>query len=223
MPRSVRYIIPDISHHAIQRGNNRQSIFFDKTDRLYFLSRLKEISKDENVLVGSYCLMTNHVHLLLYPKKEKGLIRLMKGLAQHYTQYVNRKYSRSGKLWENRYKLHLVDPRHEWVVSRYIENNPFRANIIKKAEDYRYSSAKANLLGKVDKIVTKDIAGSDKTAYREFFYDLEATNKEHISRLSSIIQQEKVLGSDRFIDWVEKRFKTCFKVRKIGRPKKLEK
>ena len=71
----------------------------------------------------------------------------MKGSLQHYTQYINRKHKRSGKLWENRYKLHIVDPECEWAVARYIENNPMRAKMIKKAEDYKYSSARANLLG----------------------------------------------------------------------------
>jgi len=220
MPRSIRYIIPDIPHHAIQRGNNRQNVFLDRSNKLYFLSKLKEISKKEKVLVGAYCLMTNHTHLLLYPKNEENLIKLMKNLGQYYTQYINRKYKRSGKLWENRYKLHLVDPECEWIVSRYIENNPLRANIIQKAEDYNYSSAKLNLLGKADDIITKDIVGSNRKDYKEFFNNPESRNKQHIAKLCSIIQQEKILGGKKFILWAEQKFKMCFKIRGRGRPRK---
>ena len=220
MARAMRYIIPDLPHHAIQRGNNRQDIFFDETDRLYFLSKLKEISQNEKVLIGSYALMTNHIHILLYPKTKDGLINTMKGTLQHYTQYINRKHKRSGKLWENRYKLHIVDPECEWIVARYIENNPMRAKMIKKAEDYKYSSARANLLGENNTIITRDIIQGKRKEYNIFFYDSESMNKEHIAQITDIIQQEKALGSTKFINWIEEKFKVCFKVRAIGRPAK---
>ena len=222
MARAIRYIIPDLPHHAIQRGNNRQDIFFDKADRLYFLSKLKEISQEEKVLIGSYVLMTNHIHILLYPEKPDGLIMVMKGVAQNYTQYVNRKYKRSGKLWDNRYKLHMVDPEYEWVVARYIENNPLRARMIKKAEDYKYSSARTNLLGENSDIITKDIIQSRQKAYREFFYDSGSMKKEHIRRIAEVIQQEKVLGRAKFINWLEEKLNICLKIRGRGRPAKIK-
>lgn len=222
MARATRYIIPDLPHHAIQRGNNRQDIFFDKADKLYFLSKLKEISTEEKVLIASYVLMTNHIHILLYPAKSDGLIKVMKGVAQNYTQYINRKYNRSGKLWENRYKLHIVDPEYEWVVARYIENNPLRARMIKRVEDYEYSSAKTNLLGVNSDIITKDIIQTRKKAYREFFYDSDSTTKEHVNKIAEIIQQEKALGSAKFINWLEEKLKVCFKVKKRGRPTKIK-
>ena len=223
MARATRYIIPDLPHHAIQRGNNRQDIFFDKADRSYFLSKLKEVLQNEKVLIGSYALMTNHIHILLYPKKREGLINVMKAIAQHYTQYVNRKYKRSGKLWENRYKLHIVDPECEWVVARYIENNPIRAKMITKAEEYKYSSAAFNLLGKNNDIITKDIIQGRRKEYKEFFYNSESLNKEHLVQIANIIQQEKVMGSAKFINWAEEKFDMCFKIRGRGRPGKLKK
>lgn len=224
MARAIRYIIPDFPHHAIQRGNNRQDIFFDKADRVYFLSKLKELFKEEKVLISSYCLMTNHVHMLLYPQGRDALIRAMKGVAQHYAQYVNHKYKRSGKLWENRYKLHIVDPEYEWVVARYIENNPLRAKMIEKAEKYDYSSARSHLLNDSNSacndIITKDIIRAEREGYRDFFYDLKAMDKEHIAQVANTVQQEKVLGSEKFIKWVEEKFNVCLKVRGKGRPPK---
>jgi len=78
MPRKIRYIIPQVPHHALQRGNNRQPVFHDAEDREIFLSSLIKNSKKENVLVGSYCLMTNHIHLLLYPQTPQGLEGMLK-------------------------------------------------------------------------------------------------------------------------------------------------
>ena len=220
MSRPVRYIIPKLPHHAIQRGNNRQDIFFNQADRVYFLSKLKEIAEKEKVLISSYCLMTNHVHLLLYPEEEKGLVKLMKETAQHYTQYINRKYKRTGKFWENRYKLHIVDPQSEWVIARYIESNPSRAKMVKTAEDYKHSSARANLLGEQDVLITKDIIGKDRKEYKDFFYEQEASDPKHLGEISITAEQQKPLGNIKFINWIETRFDTYLKVRGRGRPPK---
>ena len=220
MSRSIRYIIPKLPHHAIQRGNNRQDIFFNQADRAYFLFKLKEIAEKEKVLIGSYCLMTNHIHLLLYPEEEKGLVRLMKETAQHYTQHINRKYKRTGKFWENRYKLHIVDPESEWVIARYIESNSLRAKMVKIAEDYKYSSARANLLGEQNDLITKDIIGKDRKEYKDFFYEQGANDSKHIGKISITAEQQKPLGSIKFINWIEARFGTYLKVRGRGRPPK---
>src|SRR3989338_10855138 len=130
MPRKIRYILPELAHHAIQRGNNRQNVFLDMDDRQSFLQSLGKYGRENNVYIGAYCLMTNHVHLLLYPETEEGLIVFMKLVSQMHSQRMNRKYRRSGKLWENRYKLHIVDPDYEWYVARYIELNPVRARMV---------------------------------------------------------------------------------------------
>ena len=220
MPRQIRYIIPNCPHHAIQRGNNRQPVFFDKEDRDIFLNNLKKHSVEEKALVGSYCLMSNHIHLLLYPDREEGLIRLMKFLSQLHTQHINRKFGRTGKLWENRYKLHVVDPEYEWAIARYIEGNPVRAGIVKNPEQYEYSSANAHLKGKSNKYINIDIIKNRRDEYIEYFHEKDAYAQEHINRIKAIIQQEKPLGSDNFIKQVETQFKVLFKIRNRGRPKK---
>lgn len=218
MARSRRYIIPDLPHHTIQRGNNRQNIFYDEGDKTYFLSKLEEIAKKAQVLIGSYCLMTNHIHLLLYPKDERGLIKVMKETSQYYSQYINRKHKRTGKFWENRYKLHIVDPESEWVIARYIESNPIRAEIVKRAEDYKYSSARANLLGEHNNLITKDIIKKDREGYRDFFHQLDAADPNHIRQINITVEQQKILGSDKFINWLENRLGACLRVRGRGRP-----
>jgi putative transposase len=222
MPRQIRYIIPGISHHAVQRGNNRQQIFFDKDDREVFLSNIKKYSKEQKVLIGAYCLMTNHIHLLLYPENAEGLIKFMKCVSQNHSQYINRKYKRSGKLWENRYKLHIVDPDYEWVVMRYIERNSLRAKIVAKAEEYFYSSAKSHLNGVQDKVLTKDVIENRINEYRIFFSESEANDIVHLNNIRANIQQEKPLGDKKFIEKLEVKFKTALVVRRRGRPSKKE-
>lgn len=218
MPRPIRYIIPDFPHHAIQRGNNHQNIFFDKEDHLHFLSNIKRLSKEEGVLIGAYCLMLNHFHLLLYPDTSTGLINFMKSIAQLHTQMINKKYNRSGKLWENRYRLNLVDPDHEWTISRYIDNNPLRAKIVDDPSAYPYSSAKSHLSGCYDELLTKDIISTRHGEYKTFFEEALALNSEHIVGIREIIRQEKALGNAGFLEKLEEKFKRCFSLRKRGRP-----
>jgi putative transposase len=130
MPRDTRLIIPNIYHHALQRGNNRQDVFHENIDRLYYLKWARKLAEQYHVPIIGYCLMTNHIHLLILPRDQDGMINFIKLLAQRYTQYFNRRYQRTGKLWENRYKLHPVDPEVYYVVLKYIEMNPVRAGLV---------------------------------------------------------------------------------------------
>lgn len=218
MARAVRYIIPKLLHHATQRGNNHQNIFFDTEDHLHFMRNIRMLSKEEGVLVGAYCLMTNHFHLLLYPYADQNLIAFMKGLCQLHTQQINKKYRRSGKLWENRYKLHLVDPDYEWIISRYIDRNPVAANMVGDPLAYTYSSARAHLLGVHDETLTKDVINSRHNEYRVFFEEEGASSPVQISHMQELIKQEKILGKESFVKELEEKFGTCFRLRKRGRP-----
>jgi putative transposase len=199
MPRKRRFILPNIPHHAIQRGNNRQDVYFDQEDRDYYFRFLHLESSRNRVRIGAYCLMTNHIHLLLYPEDATGLVRMMKSVSQNYTQYANKKYRRSGKLWENRYELHLVDPDRQWWLARYIEKNPLRARMVKQAEDYPYSSARGHLLGEEDKILSYDILGAFRDPYRKFFEEISSEEENELHRLREVIQQEKAFGGQEFL------------------------
>ncbi|MFH1857236.1 MAG: transposase [Candidatus Omnitrophota bacterium] len=220
MARKIRYIYPKLPHHALQRGNNRQPIFFDKEDRICFLSNLKKFSTKTGVVVGAYCLMTNHFHLLLYPNVREELIEMMKYIAQQHTQYINRKYGRSGKLWENRYKLNIVEPEYEWVIARYIEQNPVRAGMVKEAGEYKYSSARAHMNGEFDEMLGKDIIGKRREEYCEFIKEIKDNERERLSQIRATIQQEKALGGQDFMERLQEMFGVSFQARGKGRPAK---
>ena len=108
MPRRSRIIVPNIPLHVIQRGNNRQTCFFAEEDYLFYLEWLREYARSSDCSIHSYVLMTNHVHILLTPRKRHSAGDLMKRLGQRYVQYVNRTYKRSGTLWEGRFRSSLI-------------------------------------------------------------------------------------------------------------------
>jgi putative transposase len=223
MPRKPRFIFPGLPHHALQRGNNKTNIFHNHADNKYFLDNLRMSSGEHKVAIGAYCLMTNHFHLLLYPESIDGFIQFMKNISQVYSQYYNRKYKHTGKLWENRYKLNIVDPEFEWVISRYIEQNPVRAGMVKVAEQYLYSSAHMHVGSKTDDIVTKDIIKGKIDKYRSFFYENTIEDQKLLAQLRTVTQQEKVFGDTDFIRKLEELTNVCFRVRERGRPKKKDK
>jgi len=145
MPRQARLVLPDVALHVIQRGHNRDACFWHDTDRLVYLTLLHQLSKKTGCALHAYVLMTNHVHLLLTPRDSDSCGRLMRNLGQRYVQYVNRRYERSGTLWEGRYRSCLVDST-EYVLAchRYIELNPVRAGMVGTPSAYRWSSHNGN-------------------------------------------------------------------------------
>ena len=132
--------------HIVQRGHNRQDCFLHETDYLVYLANLHELTKKTGCSMHAYCLMTNHVHLLLTPPDAQACARLMRNLGQRYVQYFNRRHRRRGTLWEGRFKSCLVDSAQYVVAAyRYVERNPVRAGIVRAPADYRWSSHVANI------------------------------------------------------------------------------
>ena len=150
MPRLARLIIPGVALHVIQRGHDRRACFREGTDRMVYLALLRDCLKKSGCALHAYCLMTNHVHLLLTPPDGKACATLTRNLGQRYVQYFNRRYGRTGTLWEGRPHSCLVDSaRYVLATYRYIELNPVRAGMAATAATYEWSSHAANA-GRVD-------------------------------------------------------------------------
>lgn len=155
MPRRGRIVVPGTPLHAIQRGNNRAACFAEDEDRSFFLHHLGRLAKQEECGIHAYCLMTNHVHLLMTPTREEGCSKLLQRLSLLHTQYWNRKYRRSGTLWEGRYRSCLVESESYLLACyRYIELNPVRAGIVEYPGEFRWSSYGANAEGVPDGLIT---------------------------------------------------------------------
>jgi len=133
MPRSARLVIPGCPHHVTQRGNNGQDVFFVDDDRQVFLSLLGNASTKFGLIVEGYCLMTNHVHLMVTPTTVEALGQALKRVGQLYTQYVNRLHGRSGHLWQDRFFSCPLGEEHFWTAMAYVERNPVRAGMCRAA------------------------------------------------------------------------------------------
>jgi putative transposase len=142
----ARIVLPHYPHHIVQRGHNRQVTFAERADFERYLATLREFKEEYSVRVYAFCLMTNHVHLLLAPDEPTGIGKLMKRLAARQTRHHNRLEGRSGTLWEGRYKSSLVQ-REDYLLAccRYIELNPVRAHMVAAPQDYAWSSCRYRL------------------------------------------------------------------------------
>ncbi|MEH6519305.1 MAG: transposase [Halioglobus sp.] len=156
MPRKPRFFVVGLPVHIVQRGNNRQAVFFENIDYEVYLSLLSEARDRYRCEVHAYVLMTNHVHILATPLEEVSVSRMMQYVGRHYVPYVNKKYGRSGTLWEGRFKAAIIESS-EYLLAcyRYIELNPVRAGMVEHPGEYSWSSYGRNGLELEDRLITE--------------------------------------------------------------------
>jgi putative transposase len=219
MPRIARAVAGGYPHHVIQRGNNREQVFLDKKDREKYLSLLKKYSDKCKSRILVYCLMTNHIHLLIKPHEEISLCKMMQGVTLCYTQYVNRKYKRTGRLWESRYYSCIVEKeKYLWAVARYIEQNPVRAKMVAEARDYTYSSARAHVDGTRDEILGEPLFEENQTKdYAQFIRT--SISEDEIEEIRYFTRTGRPLGSEQFVGEMETKFQRKFILLPPGRPR----
>jgi len=145
MPRRDRCLLPGVACHVTQRGVDRRETFSADADRETYLSLLRQNREDAGVGLLAWCLMTNHIHLIAIPEREDSLAVLLRRVHGRYAQYYNARYGRSGHLWQNRYFACSLGPGHLWAALAYVEMNPVRAGLVKRAVDYAWSSAAERL------------------------------------------------------------------------------
>lgn len=144
MVRQARMVLPGVAHHITQRGNNRQDVFFTDDDRVAYLEILAQQSELYGLSVHGYCLMTNHIHLLAEPKAADSLAKAVGRTHFRYTLYINEMHVRSGHLWQNRFYSCMLDDGHYLDAMRYIERNPVKAKLVRRAWRWPWSSAAAH-------------------------------------------------------------------------------
>jgi putative transposase len=220
MPRIARIIGVGYPHHIVQRGNNREKVFLDRGDYERYLSFLSKYSEEKEAAVLAYCLMPNHIHLLVRPSEVEALPKMMQGITLCYSKYFNGENGRTGRLWECRYHSTVVDgDSYLWTVSKYIENNPVRAGIVKRPEDYPYSSAKAHLLGRKDPLLKELLFDkSELDEYRRFIRSEE--DKKIIDEIRKQTRLGKPLGDGGFLKTLSENLGRSLSFRPKGRPRK---
>jgi putative transposase len=147
MPRRSRCILPDVPCHVTQRGVDHRETFSSDHDRSTYLNLLHENLREAHARLLGWCLMTNHVHLIVVPDREDSLAILLRRVHGRYAQYYNAYSGRTGHLWQNRFFACALGHNHLWTALVYVDRNPVRAGIIHHAADYRWSSAAAHLSG----------------------------------------------------------------------------
>ncbi len=153
MARLARLVVPGLPHHVTQRGNRRGTTFFEDGDYALYLDLMAEAATRARTEIWAYCLMPNHVHVILVPADEDGLRRTFADLHRRYTGFVNARARTTGHLWQGRYGSVVMDEAHLVNAVRYVSLNPVRARLVGRARDWAWSSVRAHLAGADDKIV----------------------------------------------------------------------
>lgn len=153
MARMARVVVPNDPHHVTQRGNRRQKTFFHDVDYTTYLELLAAFSRKAGTEIWAYCLMPNHVHLVMVPGKEDGLRAVLGEAHRRYTRYINFRESWRGHLWQERFHSFVMDEHYLMATVRYVERNLLVARFCDKPQQWRWSSAKAHIDGKDDQLV----------------------------------------------------------------------
>ncbi len=195
MPRSARIVIPGLPHHITQRGNRKQTIFFNDYDRAAYVRFLTEACQRSGTSCLAWCLMDNHVHLILVPENADSLRAALSSTHTRYSQRINAMHDWSGHLFQGRYASYPMDEAHLMVAVRYIENNPVAAGLVPKARDWRWSSAHAHI-GNVDDGLTDRAALGRHVANWEAMLaaGLEASNQS-ADQVEKALKTGRPLGS----------------------------
>ncbi len=229
MPRIGRAILQYYPHHVVQRGHNRQVVFAESSDYERYLETLAQFKDVYGVKVYAFCLMTNHVHLLVAPEAIAGLGQLMKRMAGRQTRYHNRLEGRTGTLWESRYKSSPVDADDYLLAcTRYIELNPVRARMVATPEDYRWSSCRYHLGSGGWDWLDPDpcylALGNDDAQRQERYRHYLRTSipEGEWNLIRDAVQRGQLTGTGRFVDKVEEVLGKRIEKRARGRPYKTE-
>jgi putative transposase len=227
--QSARVIVPGMPHHIVQRGHNRDVVFVENADYEYYLSSLAEWKVELGLHVYGYCVMTNHVHLIVGADQNIGAIgQLMKRLAGRQTRWGNRLEGRTGSLWESRYKVSPIDTDHYLLACcRYVELNPAKAHMVARPEDYPWSSYPARIgvqrcswLDTPSSVTALGKTNAERTRrYRDLVEQLGDARKE-AEFIAAAVERNQLTGGSAFVEAVEKRIGVRVDFRSRGRPRR---
>lgn len=218
MARAPRIVYPGLPHHVTQRGTQRLPTFLREEDYAYYRALLKTFAERSRTKVIAWCLMPNHVHMILIPSTGDGLRATMAPLHHMFALEINRREGWTGHLWQDRFASFPLDESHTIAAARYIELNPVRAELVVSPDQYRWSSAISHVTGVPDGVT--DLEESRK--YVDDWRGLLASGvDESIGQL--LVAHGKTyrpLGSKEWVENVMSAQGLPIHPRKRGRPKK---
>ena len=215
MTRLARIVIPGLPHHVTQRGNRREQVFFSDADYRFYLDELGMAARKAGSEIWAWCLMPNHVHLLIVPRDVDGLRQSVANAHRRYAARLNARNKWTGHLWQGRYGSVVMDEAHLWHALAYVSLNPVRARLVERAQDWPWSSARAHLTGRPDGITTIAPALERVGDFAAFL------GAEHHPAAFEPLRRAEVtgrpVGGARFLDGLEARLGRAVKPQKRGR------
>jgi putative transposase len=194
MPRAPRIVVPDLPHHVVQRGNRKQPIFATDQDRRLYLKHLAAACEAADVRCQAWCLMDNHVHLILTPPTADALRAALARTHTRYAQWINRSQDLSGHLFQGRFHSYPMDDAHLVVAARYVENNPVKAGLVRCAEDWPWSSARSHIAKTDDGLTDHHALGRYLPNWRAYLTD-GAEASERDDAIEAALRSGRAQGS----------------------------
>ena len=218
MARIARVVAPGLPHHIIQRGNRRQSVFIRDNDYSQYLNLLGTYSQRFRVDVLSYCLMPNHIHLIVVPRENGNLAQAIGETHRNYTRFVNYRENWKGYLWQGRFSSYILDDNYLLAATRYILLNPVRAGIVSNPWEYEWSGARYHMRMNNSYLIKDNLLQEIITDWKEF---LNVSSDRHDVELLKLHERTgRPLGNSGFIDKLESTLKINLKKKRAGRKKK---
>ena len=212
MARLARVVIPGLPHHVTQRGNGGARTFFGDDDYALYRDLLAASCRAAEVDIWAWCLMPNHVHLILVPSDTDGLRRALAPVHRRYAGIIHARRKRTGHFWQGRFGCVAMDEEHLAAALRYVSLNPVRARLVGRARDWRWSSVRAQLGGRDDGVTAVKPVRTRFPDFADFLS--EESDAGLIERLRAAESIGRPLGNRKFLDAVER------KTRRVLRPAK---
>lgn len=201
MSRLARIVIPRVPYHITQRGNRRQPVFFGDYDHQLYLRILSEQAGRHGLKIWAYCLMPNHVHLIVVPNSTSGLAQGIGETHRRYTRYINLREGWTGYLWQGRFASFPLEEDHLYAAVRYVELNPVRAGMVQYAEDYPWSSARAHVDRMKPSLLSDSFLLDTISDWASFLKGPE--DPKWLGKVEHHINTGRPLGSESFIEKLE--------------------
>ena len=214
MARLARVVVRGLPHHVTQRGSRHLQTFFCDEDYLEYRRLVAQFCKTCKTKVWAYCLMPNHVHLVMVPSTVDGLRCTLGEAHRRYTRMVNLREDWRGHLWQERFHSFVMDERYLLAAVRYVENNPVRAGLCSAAEDWAWSSAAAHLSGENDALVTVKPMLDLVPDWQHYL--LGATDEQTREDIHKHMRTGRPLGNDAFLDRLERQTGRLLRPQKPG-------
>lgn len=218
MARLARIVAPGYPHHVVQRGNRRLPTFFRDEDYWLYLKLMTEWCEAFHVEIWAYCLMTNHVHLIAVPETEDGLRRALGEAHRRYTAAINKREQWTGHLWQGRFSSVVMDEAHLLTAARYVELNPVRAKMVKAADEYKWSSARAHMQAQDDILVKAGPMLEMVPNWGDYLAEPEKHGEYEDFKTTE--KSGRPMGSEMFVERLEVLLGRTLKPKKRGRKRK---